>query len=122
MTSPASVASPQHAHRVGPARSPSDAEELLAQSRLAPEASCAKLGSSFVGLAPEEATRRLNRFGLNLVTRERKPTIAQEIWRRANNPLNALLLTLAVVSYFLGDVRAAIVIALMVLLAITTAF
>ena len=56
------------------------------------------------------------------VTRERRRTIAQEIWRRANNPLNGLLLTLAVVSYFLGDVRAAIVIAVMVVLAISTAF
>ena len=87
-----------------------------------PEASCAKLGSSFVGLTPEELERRLKSFGLNLVTRERRPTIAQEIWRRANNPLNGLLLTLAVVSYFLGDVRAAIVIAVMVVLAISTAF
>jgi Mg2+-importing ATPase len=122
MAIPASVASPQHAHRAGPARSPSDADELLAQSRLGPEASCAKLGSSLVGLSPEEAERRLKSFGLNLVTRERRPTIAQEIWRRANNPLNGLLLTLAVVSYFLGDVRAAIVIAVMVVLAISTAF
>ena len=46
----------------------------------------------------------------------------EEIWSRARNPLNALLLTLAGVSYFLGDIRAAIVIALMVLLAIGTAF
>lgn len=29
------------------------------------------------------------------MTRERKPTIAQELWSRAKNPLNALLLTLA---------------------------
>jgi Mg2+-importing ATPase len=36
--------------------------------------------------------------------------------------LNALLLSLATVSYFLGDVRAAVVIATMVVLAITTAF
>jgi P-type Mg2+ transporter len=36
--------------------------------------------------------------------------------------LNALLLSLAAVSYFLGDIRAAIVIAIMVVLAITTAF
>src|SRR5271169_4322119 len=102
MTSPTLIASPPRVHRAGPARSPSDVEELLAQSRLTPEASCAKLGSSFVGLTPEESERRLKSFGLNLVTRERRPTIAQEIWRRANNPLNGLLLTLAVVSYFLG--------------------
>ena len=36
--------------------------------------------------------------------------------------MNALLLTLATTSYFLGDVRAAVVIAVMVILAITTAF
>jgi len=36
--------------------------------------------------------------------------------------LNALLLSLAAASYFLGDVRAAVVIAIMVVLAITTAF
>ena len=38
------------------------------------------------------------------------------------NPLNGLLLSLALVSYFLGDLRAAIVIAVMVVLAIGTAF
>ena len=89
---------------------------------LEPEASCENVGSSLAGLTAEEAERRLKSYGHNLVTRERKPTILQEIWGRAGNPLNALLLTLAVVSYFLGDVRAAIVIALMVLLAISTAF
>ena len=80
------------------------------------------VGSSLAGLTAEEAERRLKSYGLNLVTREQKPTILQELWGRARSPLNALLLTLAVVSYFLGDVRAAIVIALMVLLAISTAF
>jgi Mg2+-importing ATPase len=38
------------------------------------------------------------------------------------SPAHALLLTLATTSYFLGDVRAAVVIAVMVILAITTAF
>ena len=109
-------------HRAVSARPTSSVDELLALSRLAPQDSCAKLGSSFTGLTPEEAQERLGRAGLNLVTRERKPTIAQEIWARANNPLNALLLTLATVSYFLGDARAAIVIAVMVVLAISTAF
>ena len=108
--------------RDGAARSPSEAEELFGLSQLAGEASCKRLGSSAAGLAADEAAQRLKTYGLNLITREQKPTILQEIWNRAKNPLNALLLTLAVISYFLGDVRAAIVIALMVLLAITTAF
>lgn len=98
------------------------AEDPVALSELSAESACQRLESSTLGLAPDEAARRLKYYGLNLVTRERKPTILQEIWSRAKNPLNALLLTLAIVSYFLGDVRAAIVIVLMVLLSVITAF
>jgi P-type Mg2+ transporter len=98
------------------------AEDLIALSGLSAELACHKLQSSALGLEPNEAAVRLRSYGLNLVTRERKPTIPQEIWSRAKNPLNALLLTLAVVSYFLGDVRAAAVIVLMVLLSVITAF
>ncbi len=91
-------------------------------SRLEPDEACTRLESSPDGLLDYEAAVRFKKFGPNLVARERKPTIPEEIWNRARNPLNALLLTLAVVSYFLGDVRAAVVIAAMVVLAITTAF
>jgi P-type Mg2+ transporter len=122
MDTPVSTVSRHKAHKAGPAPSPSDVGEIFALSRLAPDASCKSVGSSLAGLAADEAKQRLATYGLNLVTRERKPTIVQEIWGRARSPLNALLLALATVSYFLGDVRAAIVIALMVLLAISTAF
>jgi P-type Mg2+ transporter len=113
-----------HAKERAHATSASDvrADDLFAISRLDADESCGRLGSSVHGITADEAAQRLKKFGLNLVTRERKPTILQEIWSRARNPLNALLLTLAGVSYFLGDVRAAVVIALMVVLAITTAF
>jgi Mg2+-importing ATPase len=43
-------------------------------------------------------------------------------YRRAPQRLNVLLLTLSVVSYFLGDPRAAVIIATMVVLSIVTAF
>ncbi len=98
------------------------AVELFALSRLPPELACHRLGSNAVGLVPEEAARRLSSYGPNLVTRERKPSILQEIWQRAKNPLNGLLLTLAMVSYFLGDLRAALVIVIMVFLSVITAF
>ena len=101
---------------------PSYAADLFALGQLAAEPLCQRLRSSPAGLTHEEAARRLQDFGLNLVARERKPTILQEVWGRARNPLNALLLTLAAVSYFIGDMRAAIVIVLMVLLAVGTAF
>ena len=95
---------------------------LAAVSRLQPREACAKLGSALEGLSDTEADARLKKFGPNIVARERKATILEELWGRARNPLNALLLTLATTSYFLGDVRAAVVIAVMVILAITTAF
>jgi P-type Mg2+ transporter len=110
------------AHQRERGRSPSRVADLFTLGQLEAEPLCRRLASSLAGLTSEEAARRLQDFGLNLVARERKPTILQEIWGRARNPLNALLLTLAVVSYFIGDMRAAIVIVLMVLLAVGTAF
>jgi Mg2+-importing ATPase len=111
----------QETDRMGVERAADDT--LLATvSRLQPGEACTKLGSAPEGLSDTEAAARLKKFGPNLVARERKATIPEELWRRARNPLNALLLTLAITSYFLGDVRAAVVIAAMVVLAITTAF
>jgi len=95
---------------------------LAAISRLQPDEACAELASTLEGLSKTEADARLKKIGPNIVARERKATILEELWGRARNPLNALLLTLAATSYFLGDVRAAVVIAVMVILAITTAF
>ena len=97
-------------------------DDLFAVSRLAAEPTCQQIGSSLLGLSVDEAARRLAVDGANLVTRERKLTIPEEIWNRAKNPLNALLLTLATISYFLGDIRAAVVIVIMVVLSIVTAF
>jgi P-type Mg2+ transporter len=73
-------------------------------------------------LTPQKVARRLREYGPNIVAQERKATLLQELWGRARNPLNALLLALAAASYFLGDVRAAIMIALMVALATGIAF
>ena len=95
---------------------------LAAICRLQPAEACAEVRSGVQGLSNDEARARLKQYGLNRVTHDQKANIFQEIWGRARNPLNALLLTLAMVSYFLGDERAAIVIVAMVVLAITTAF
>src|SRR5260370_5180205 len=111
----------KEADRIGAEPGASDGL-LSVVSRLQPHEACAKLGSALEGLSGAEAALRLKKFGPNLVARERRATIPEELWSRARNPLNALLLTLASVSYFLGDVRAAVVIAAMVVLAITTAF
>ena len=96
--------------------------EILGVSRADNEAIWALLRTSPDGLDANEAEARLASVGANLIAREAHPSVVQELWGRAKNPLNALLLSLAAVSYFLGDVRAAVVIAIMVILAITTAF
>jgi tetratricopeptide (TPR) repeat protein len=95
---------------------------LAEVSRLQPGEACSRAGTSLEGLSQTEADARLKKFGLNLIASETKATILQELWSRARNPLNALLLSLATVSYLSGDVRAAVVITSMVVLAITTAF
>ena len=96
-------------------------DELGELSAAAAQAALEKLGSSTLGLDPAEAEARLAR-GRNVVTRERAPSFVAELWGRAWNPLNALLVALAAMSYLLGDPRAAIVIAIMVVLATLTSF
>ena len=110
---------------VGPghrARSASAAAPLFELSRLAADAACRKLDSDAAGLTIDEAKRRLATSGPNLVTRERKPSVLREIWSCARNPLNALLLALALISGFLGDARAAVVIVVIIFLSVVTAF
>jgi P-type Mg2+ transporter len=100
---------------------PADAD-LPGISGLEPAAVYARTGSAPDGLSRADGLARLSEFGPNAVSRQRKATIAEELWGRLRNPLNGLLLTLAGVSWFLGDVRASVVIAVMVVLAVVTAF
>src|SRR5664279_1017223 len=65
-----------------------DRDGLLATiSRLQPDEACAKLASTLEGLSETEADARLKKFGPNIVARERKATILEELWGRARNPL-----------------------------------
>jgi len=77
-----------------------------------------QLGSAPEGLTTEVASQRLAALGPNLVAHERQQNLVEELIGRARNPLNFLLLSLAAISYFLGDSRAASVIAVMVLLSV----
>ncbi|QBR71028.1 magnesium-translocating P-type ATPase [Beijerinckiaceae bacterium] len=97
-------------------------KEILTVSRAEKEAVFALLRTSPEGLDPTEVKARLALAGPNLIAREGRPSLANELWGRAKNPLNALLLSLAATSYFLGDIRAAVVISVIVLLAVVTAF
>ena len=95
---------------------------LIAASRCGPEEAVRRAGGSDAGLDEEEALLRLRRFGANRIAQEHRTGIFYELVNRTKNRSTAGLLTLAVVSYFLGDARAAVVISTMVILSIVTAF
>ena len=97
-------------------------EELLRISRLPRETVLQQFATSMNGLSTAQAKTRQKQYGLNRVGSHRPPGLWHELMTQIRNPLNGLLLFLAVASYFLGDMRAAIVIAAMVVLAVLTAF
>ena len=105
-----------------PRRDVAVSAELVAASRCDPAGATRGLDCTDAGLDEAQAVERLQRFGPNQIAQERRTGILYEIVNRTKNPLNALLLTLSVVSYFLGDARAAVIIATMVVLSIVTAF
>ncbi len=89
---------------------------------LSPEDALQRLSSTAAGLTPDQVEARLRSAGLNQVAHQARHTILGELVGRSINPLNLLLLSLAAASYFLGDQRAAIVIAVMVVLSISLGF
>jgi len=98
------------------------AQRLLDAAAAEPDALLKQLDTTNEGLTSEAAAARLSTVGPNLVAHERQQSLVAELIGRAKNPLNFLLLTLATVSYFLGDKRAAAVIAVMVVLSVSLAF
>ena len=114
--SSSSAPRPARLHR-GIAISP----DLLAIAQCDPTTAPQTLGCTETGLDEAAAAVRLKRFGANRVAQEQRYGIFYELVNRTRNPLNGLLLTLSVLSYFLGDARAAVIIASMVILSIVTA-
>lgn len=98
------------------------ADEILAASAMDEETLLDRLNSAPEGLNAAEAEAKLALVGPNIIAQNGRPSLLGELWGRAKNPLNTLLLGLAVASYFLGDANAAMVIAAIVTLAVAMAF
>src|SRR5674476_1230240 len=105
-----------------PEASTASGKALAEVARLSPDEALQKLSSTAVGLAPSQVEQQLRSVGPNRVARQARHTVLGELAARSINPLNILLLSLATASYFLGDQRAAIMIAIMVVLSITLGF
>lgn len=80
------------------------------------------LQTSASGLSEEEAGRRLEEYGPNVVTQEQRYGRLKLLGRACANPLVILLLLLATVSLVTGDVRAATVMLIMIVLGVSLRF
>ncbi|HLY56130.1 MAG TPA: magnesium-translocating P-type ATPase, partial [Stellaceae bacterium] len=87
-----------------------------------PEQAVQELGSAPGGLDDATAMARLAQYGPNAVAQEERQSIPVQLALRLATPLNVMLLSLAVVSYVLGDPRAAIMIGTMVALSVGLSF
>jgi len=70
------------------------------------------------GLSTEEAEARIAQYGFNEIARERPISPLGRLWSHLKNPLVILLSILALVSWLTGDLRAATVILVMVILGV----
>ncbi len=93
--------------------------KLLVESAQADVTSALQnLQTTTKGLSQEEVQARLEKYGTNEVAREKRQTWSMRLWDNVKNPLVILLVVLGVISYLTGDLRATIMILLMVLLGI----
>jgi P-type Mg2+ transporter len=81
-----------------------------------------ELKSQLNGLSTLEASARSKQNGLNEIAREKRPSALMRLLSNVKNPLVILLLALGVISFLTGDLRAMVVIFVMVLLGVVLRF
>lgn len=102
--------------KTAPPLSASNEAAWSALAVLTPEAALAQLGGDRRGLDQAQVAQRLDQYGPNRISSQTPPSVWQALWSRLVNPLNGLLLSLAALSWWLRDLRSALVIATMVVL------
>ena len=96
--------------------------QLSAQARTDVAALLRELASRPEGLRPEEAEARLKKAGPNEIAREKHPSLLARLGNNVKNPLILLLMALGGLSYLTGDLRAAVVIFVVLLLGVVLRF
>lgn len=81
-----------------------------------------KLNTSMNGLTEQETQERIEKYGYNEIGKEIKKTPLVRLIENFKNPLVILLAVLAVISYITGDVRASIVMVVMVAMGVVLKF
>jgi Mg2+-importing ATPase len=81
-----------------------------------------QLGTRKDGLSESEARERFKQYGSNEVAKEKRKSVVIRLLSNFKNPLVILLLVLGFISYLTGDMRATIMIFIMVLLGVVLRF
>ncbi len=96
--------------------------QLLEKARMDTDTALKDLESRLSGLNTLEVEARIKRYGLNEIAREKRQSPLMRLWDNVRNPLVILLIALGVLSYLTGDLRAMIVIFVMVVLGVVLRF
>src|SRR5512141_2940078 len=97
-------------------------DALLEKARADPETVLRELGSRFEGLSQADADARSTQYGSNEIAREKRQSALTRFWSNVSNPLVLLLTALGVLSFLTGDLRATVVIFVMVILGVVLRF
>jgi Mg2+-importing ATPase len=104
------------------ANKPADSTRLLEKARAATDTVLRELKSQLSGLSAAEAAFRSKQYGLNEIVREKRQSPLKRLLDNIRNPLVILLTALGILSYLTGDIRATVVIFVMVLLGVVLRF
>src|SRR5258708_5770232 len=97
---------------------PPGERELLDVCVLPVDAALSRLGATDKGLDLSQVQERRAKYGLNEVSKRKKLGFIAEILQRCRNPLVIQLFVISGVSYAMGDLRAAIVVGVMIVLSV----
>jgi Mg2+-importing ATPase len=97
-------------------------DQLLEKARADTDTVLKELKSQLSGLSSAEASSRSKQYGLNEIAREKRQSALMRLLSNVKNPLVILLTALGVISFLTGDLRAMVVIFVMVLLGVVLRF
>jgi len=87
-----------------------------------PEETLKRLDAVAAGLTGDEAQERIRTHGPNIFSVKERYLFVKDIWDRIKNPLVIQLLIICAVSFFMGDMRAVIVVGSMIFLSVFLAY
>ena len=113
---------PQHTGSLTGQRDAHFSDELLEKARADTATVLQELASRSEGLSQAEADARLKQVGPNEIAREKRQSPLMRLLDNVKNPLVILLVALGVISFLTGDLRAMVVIFVMVVLGVVLRF